>query len=64
MPVNAMQLLMMGATEKELEAVKRLPLRVRWEPETGYSLDGIITARGLSAAQVLRYIAAVVQGRQ
>lgn len=64
MPVNAMQLLMMGATEKELEAVRRLPLSVRWEPETGYSLEGIITARGLSAAQVLRYISAAGEGRK
>jgi hypothetical protein len=47
----------MGATPEIIATCKRKNLRITWT-KSGYCIDGIITARNLSAAQVLRYIAA------
>lgn len=57
MRIGKRQLVYMGATPQILSIWRRVPLFVSWN-RSGYRIDGVITARNLSAAQVLRFIAA------
>lgn len=57
MLITSRHLIRMGATPEILAIYRQNPILITWSP-AGYSMDGIITARALSAAQVLRYIAA------
>lgn len=61
MRINSKHLRLMGATPEIIATCKRKKLRITWT-KSGYCIDGIITARNLSAAQVLRYIAATTAG--
>lgn len=57
MRIGKRQLVYMGATPQIIAIWRRVPLFVSWD-RSGYHLNGVITARSLSAAQVLRFIAA------
>lgn len=63
MLIRDRHLRLMGATKETRRACKRLGIRIAWT-QAGYAMDGIITARGLTAAQVLRYIDAADKGRK
>lgn len=56
--ITTRHLFMMGATSAHMAVLRRVPLLIRWD-ETGYALDGAITARRLNASQVLRCIMAL-----
>lgn len=60
MQLNEKHLRYMGATPQIIDAWKRSGLLITWD-RSGYSVSGIITARKLSAAQVLRCIVAAAQ---
>lgn len=57
MRIGKRRLILMGATPQIIAIWQRVPLVISWHRD-GYSINGVITARQLSAAQVLRYIAA------
>lgn len=61
--ITPRQLFLMGADRSHLSVLRRVPLLIRWD-ESGYRMDGAVTARGLSAAEVLRYILALKNYRQ
>lgn len=62
MVIREKHLLMMGATQEVIDIWHAERICVTWERD-GYRMDGIITARGLSAAEVLKYIAAAKGNR-
>lgn len=57
MLITSRHLIRMGATPEILAIYRRSPILITWRP-SGYTMDGVITARALSASQVLRFIAA------
>lgn len=61
--ITTRHIFLMGGNKTHAAIVKRVPLLIRWN-ESGYRMDGAVTARGLSAAQVLRYILALKDYRQ
>lgn len=58
MLISSRHLAIMGATPDIIDIYRRAPLIIQWTRK-GYQMYGAITAQGLSAAEVLRYIAAL-----
>ena len=58
MLITSTHLVRMGATPQIIAIYRRIPVLVSYSP-SGYNMDGLITARGLSASQVLRFISAL-----
>ena len=57
MIIKGKHLRLMGAPAWVIDIWRRTGICVSWSRD-GYRLDGMITARGLSAAEVIRFIAA------
>ena len=57
MVISSQHLKRMGATPEIIATYRRLPLLIQWT-RSGYLMEGVISARNLSAAEVLRYIQA------
>lgn len=58
MLITSTHLARMGATPEIISIYRRFPILISYS-HSGYNMDGLITARGLSAAQVLRFISAL-----
>ena len=58
MVITARHLKLMGATPEIIDTWRAKQICVTWDRD-GYRMDGVITARKLSAGEVLRFIAAL-----
>ena len=57
MLISSRHLAIMGATPEIIDIYRRTPLIIQWTRK-GYQMRGAITAQGLSASEVIRFIAA------
>ena len=62
MVITAKHLQLMGAPAWVIDIWRARRIRVTWTLD-GYRMDGIITAQNLSAAEVIRFIAAAKGSR-
>lgn len=58
MLITSKQLALMGASPAIIDTWRAKQICVTWDRD-GYRMDGVITARKLSAGEVLRFIAAL-----
>lgn len=61
--ITTRHLFLMGGNILHAVIYQRVPIYICWNAD-GYSIDGVVTARGLSAAEVLRCIMALKDYRK